>query len=354
MKIPAYLESFIPRPRVRADKFRPKLPIKRIIVFVRLPSPTFDYYLARRIGGAGMPAADVVDIAGDALPNLDADGAFVIFCRYANRASLDWVKLNVNLLAGVGLFIDDDLAAWLTSPGVPIGYRAYLVHNGVLPLIRLNRYLDCLWTSTAALARSIGEERAIVLPPVPRPSDFASDCRERPAGPLRIVFLAEYHGVEHQFLLPVVAKVLERRPEVKIEVTESQRYASEWRKLPGVTVSPFKPWPEFRAYTAANPADIALVPLLPDRINVARAATKRIDVARMRAAGVFSRSSVFENDTTRGEIFLPNDRDAWVEEIVRLIDDPVLRAGASAATRLAVEQLAAAAADIPGLGVKTA
>ena len=123
MKIPAFFDSLIPRPRLRADKFRLKRPIKRIIVFARMPSPTFDYFLASRIGGAGMPAADVVDIAGGALPKLDPHGAFVIFCRYANRASLDWVKRNANLLAGVGLFIDDDLAAWLTSPDVPIGYR---------------------------------------------------------------------------------------------------------------------------------------------------------------------------------------------------------------------------------------
>jgi hypothetical protein len=161
--------------------------------------------------------------------------------------------------------------------------------------------------------------------------------------------MAEYHSAEHRFLLPVVAKVLERRPEVKIEVTESQRYASEWRKLPGVTVSPFRPWPEFRAYTAANPADIALVPLLPDRINAGRSATKRIDIARMAAAGLFSRSSVFEGDAEPGEIFLPNERDAWVDGIIRLIDDPALRARASAATRLAVERLAAAATGFPGL-----
>ena len=137
---------------------------------------------------------------------------------------------------------------------------------------------------------------------------------------------------------------------MQIVVTKSQRYALEWRKLPGVTVSPFRPWPEFRAYTAANPADIALVPLLPERINVARAATKQIDVARMGAAGVFSRSSVFEDDAEPGEIFLPNDQDAWVDGIVRLIDDPALRALAAAATRLAVERLAAAAVSFPGLG----
>ncbi len=296
-----------------------------------------------------MPPAIVVDISGGALPNIDSDGAFVIFCRYANHASLNWVKRNASLLAGVGLFIDDDLAAWLTGPDVPIGYRLYLVHHGVLPLFRLNRYLDRIWTSTAALARSIGEERAVVLPPAPRPSDFASESRERSAGPVRIVFKAEYHGAEHRFLLPVVAKVLERRPEVRIAVTESQRYASQWRKLPGVTVSPFRPWPEFRAFTAANPADIALVPLLPDRINVARAPTKRIDVARMGAAGVFSRSSVFDDGAEPGEIFLPNDRDAWVEGIVRLTDDAALRARAAAATRLVVERLATAAASFPGL-----
>jgi hypothetical protein len=349
MRTPAYFDQLIPRPRLRADKFQQSKPIKRIIVFARLPTPTFDYFLAKRVSAPGMPAADIVDLTSGELPELNPQDAFVNFCRDANCASLKWLKANSKHFVGVGLFIDDDIAAWLTAPDVPIRYRLYLAQNGILPLFRLNRYLDCIWTSSAALARSIGEERAVVLSPAPRRSDFSSDNRDRPAGPIRIVFFAEYHGAEHRFLLPVVAKVLEQRPDVAIEVTESRQFARAWRELRGVTISQFRPWPEFRAYTAANPADIALVPLLPSRINMSRSATKRMDVARMGAAGVYSRLSVFEEDAEPGEVFVPNDADAWTEVIIRLIDDPVFRAEASCATQIAVERLESIPACLPGL-----
>ena len=349
MKIPAFFDSLIPRPRVGADSFRPKRPIKRIIVFVRMPIRRSTIF-----SRAESAAQECRQRMSWTLPaarcQMDPDGAFVIFCRYANHASLDWVKHNANRLAGVGLFIDDDLAAWLTSPDVPVGYRFYLAHHGVLPLFRLNRYLDCVWTSTAALARSIGEEHAIVLPPAPRASDFASDRRERDAGPIRIVFKAEYHSAEHQFLLPVVAKVLERRPEVKISVTEisticvgvaqtARCYGFAIQAMAGVSRL-------YRRQSGRHRAG-AVVAGSDQRSAVGNQAHRYCPYGCSRS---FSRSSVFEDDAEPGEIFLPNDRDAWVDGIVRLIDDPALRTRAAAATRLAVERLAAAAVSFPGLG----
>jgi hypothetical protein len=350
MKIPAYVDKWIPRPRVQAGKLPPVRPIKRFVVFVRLPSPTFDYFLAKRLDAQKtLPPAEILDIAGTAVPEIDPDGVFAIFCRYASRSSLNWVEAHAKRLAGVGLFIDDDLAAWVVAADAPIGYRLFLARHGLLPLPRLNRHLDRVWTATKALARSIGDDRAIVLPPAPRPVDFAAVPGERAAGPIRIAFFAEFHASEHRFLLPIMAKVLQRRSQAQFEVTDSKSFSPRWRKLPRVVVSPFRPWPEFRVYTAANPADIALVPLMPSRVNLARSPTKRIDVARMGAAGIFSQSSSFEQDAEPGELFLPNDQEAWVEGIVRLIDDAALRARAAGATRLVVERLAAAPADFPGL-----
>jgi hypothetical protein len=74
-----------------------------------------------------------------------------------------------------------------------------------------------------------------------------------------------------------------------------------------------------------------------------------MDVARMGAAGVYSRLSVFEEDAEPGEVFVPNDADAWTEVIIRLIDDPVFRAQASCATQIAVERLESIPACLPGL-----
>ena len=78
MTILTYFDQFIPRPRLRVDH-KIKGPIKKIIVFARLPSPTFDYFLAGRIAAAGMPVAEVVDLASGDLPGPDPNGALVFF-----------------------------------------------------------------------------------------------------------------------------------------------------------------------------------------------------------------------------------------------------------------------------------
>jgi hypothetical protein len=284
-----------------------------------------------------------------ALPALQANGSFALFCRYADRKSLNWVAANAHQLSGTGLFLDDDIAAWLADAEVPFGHKLYLLRYGVLPLRRLNRHLDRIWVSTAELGAALGEAPAGVLPARPIPADFKPQATLRDPGPIRIVFFAEYHSSEHQFLLPVVERVAAARPNIIFEVTESAAYAAQWRKLPRVTVSPFRPWPEFRSYTARTGADIALVPLLPDPINRSRAPTKRIDVARLGATGLFSEASCFAAGADAGEIFLPHDQTAWANAILRLADDAELRRRGADATRDVVQRLATASSSIPGL-----
>jgi hypothetical protein len=292
---------------------------------------------------------EIVDLASGQRPVSDPDGAFVIFCRYATPASLRWLAMNQRRLAGAGLMIDDDLAAWINARDTPLGYRLFLLRYGILPLLWLNRRLSHLWVGTPALAEAIGEANAVPLLPAPRRHDFTPTHPSRPDGPVRIVFFAEYHDREHQFLLPVIARIRQLRPQVQIEVTGTPAYADRWREIPGVEVTPFRPWPDFRAYTAGCPADIALVPLFPGRINTARSATKRIDVARMSAAGVYSRGSVFEATGNGDDIFVPNRESVWVDRLVRLIDDPADRDRARAATRRIVEEWHRCGAELQGV-----
>jgi hypothetical protein len=337
----------IARPRLHKHKWQRRKP-ERIVVFARMPSPTYDYYLRSRLEEAELPHV-VVDMTEKALPALQAGGSFALFCRYADRKSLNWIEANAHELSGVGLFLDDDIAAWLADAEVPFGHKLYLLRYGVLPLRRLNRHLDRIWVSTAELGNALGGPSAVVLPPRPVPADFKPQATPRASGPIRIVFFAEYHSSEHQFLLPVVERVVAARPNVVFEVTESAAYAAQWRTLPRVTVSPFRPWPEFRSYTAQTGADIALVPLLPDPINRSRAPTKRIDLARLGAAGLFSDASCFAAGANAEEIFLPHDQTAWTDAILRLADDAELRRRAADATRDVVERLAATPSSIPGL-----
>jgi hypothetical protein len=340
------LSSLIPRPRLgRRNLHRSN--VERIVVFARMPSPTYDYFLKSRLEAADFPYV-TVDMTAHECPAHQARGSFVLFCRYADRKSLKWVEEKIGDLSGVGLFLDDDMAAWLTDPEVPHAHKFYLLRHGVLHIPRLNRHLDHVWVSTPELGAALGSP-AVVLPPRPLRSDFARSSPIRPSDPIRMVFFAEYHSSEHQFLLPIVERVVTARPNVVFEVTESAVFAAQWRRLPRVTSSPFRPWPEFRAYTAEAGADIALVPLLPSPINRSRAPTKRIDLARLGAAGLFSKESCFVAGSHENEIFLPHDETAWVEAIMRLVDDAALRRRAAAATRDVVERLAAASPDIPGL-----
>src|SRR5690606_20985699 len=152
---------------------------------------------------SGRPPLEIVDLVAGQSPVCDPDGAFVIFCRYANPACLQWVWRNRERLAGVGLMIDDDLAAWITARRTPVGYRLFLLQHGVLPLLRLNRWLSHLWVGTPGLAEAIGEPHAVSLLPAPRLNDFMPTFSTRPDAPVRIVFFAEYHDCEHEFLLPV-------------------------------------------------------------------------------------------------------------------------------------------------------
>ncbi len=92
------------------------------------------------------------------------------------------------------------------------------------------------------------------------------------------------------------------------------------------------------------------MPLLRSRANRARAGTKRIDVARLGGAGVFSASPAYGSGEGSDEVIIPNRRRLWIAAILTLIDDAEARAKAAAATRRAVEAMAAEAArGIPEL-----
>lgn len=340
----------LPRPVALSDRVvgESGLAAKRVVVFARLPNPSVDYYLRARLSAPGMPPAEIHDIRNADVTALDPDGAFVIICRYATRHVLKWVDRHSRRLAGVGYFTDDDIGAVVTGSEAKIGYRLFLYQRALAPLRRLNRHIDVVWTATPALAEALGNDRIRVLSPAPPASIWrkAADGIEaiadgnRPSKDVRIVYHATgIHLREHVFLAPIVAEVLRRRPSVRFEVTADNRAREYWADLPRVSVVAPSSWDEYLDRTSRERADIALVPLLASRANRVRAGTKRIDVARLGAAGVFSRSDAYGEHDGLGEIILENQPETWVATILRLVDDAELRRSVAFATRIKVEEM---------------
>ena len=348
------IERMLPRPAVTGGAF-PRRPITRVVVFGRLPNPTIDYYLVARLRAAGMPPAQIVDIRDVHLGTIEPVGTLVVICRYATRPVVTWIERHSSVLAGVALFIDDDIGAVITGSEAKLGYRVFLYHRALGPLRRLNRYLDMVWVSTPALAEALSEAKAQVLPPAPPEEIWRGSAETEPTDGSGAVFIVYHatavHTKEHRFLRPIIEEILRIRPQATFEVTADDRTASIWADLERVHVVPPSSWEVFLARTTQQRADIALVPLLKSRANETRAGTKRIDVVRLRAAGIFSASPAYGVPDDSAELRLPNRRKVWIETILRLIDDPRARAEAAAASRhLVVAASAAADRGLPGLG----
>ena len=333
----------LPRPRLRAGADgRAREPVRRILAAGVYPSPTADYYREARYPAHGVPVIRR-DVRLSGCDDVPGDGTFVVICRYAGPDLLDWLDANASQIAGVALFLDDDIPAMVTEPGAGIDYRVYAAGFGLFPLRRLSRHLDAVWVSTPALAPRHAPSRRPAQPPRARQAEWQPQSAGAQMGPVRIAYFAKidiHHGGESAFVRAVWQRIAALRPEARLEIAASGRHAGPWRELPGVTILPPMEWDDFRAVTAARGADIALVPMLPSLVNDVRAATKRIDVARLGAAGVFSASPAYGE----GEMHLPNDVEAWVAAVLRLVDDAALR------RRLALDTLRRVAADADAAG----
>jgi len=349
--------QLLPKPKLDCDaSARRDAPIQRIVVFARLPNPTIDYYLTARLAAPGMPPSQIVDIRDPTLPAIEAEGTFVIVCRYASRRMVTWIDRNAGRLAGVGFFTDDNIGAVITGSEAGIGYRLFLYQRGLAPLRRLNRHIDVVWVPTPALAEAFGGDTVRLLPPAPDRQTWESVAAlvhpcDRAEGPIRIVYHAtSVHRREHTFLAPVIDEVLRARPNVVFEVTADERASRVWEGKERVTVLRPTSWVEYLERTLRDRADIAVVPLLPSRANHVRAGTKRIDVVRMGAAGVFSQSAAYGDIDDSGEVRLPNRRKVWVQTLLRLIDNAELRGEVALASRRLVEAMTELAeAGIPEL-----
>ncbi|WP_426123874.1 hypothetical protein [Pararhizobium sp. PWRC1-1] len=327
----------LPTPQLRAGATGgPRTAVRRIILIGRHPNPTSDYYFAARLAAPGMPPHQMVDIKSNDFSSLDAEGAFVILCRYASATALKWIEQERSKLAGVGLFLDDDIPGIVTGREAAIGYRLSLLLLGLMPLRRLNRHLDIVWASTPKLADRLKSANARVLPPAP-PASLWNGPHPNASGHEDQLLIA-YHATaihvdEHRFLQPIIKDVLAARPHARFEVFAGKASAYLWQGMDRVVFRQQVSWSDYLAEALTRRIDIMLVPLGSSRVNDCRSATKRIDVARAGAAGIFSISEAYGSADDSGEIRLPLDATVWRNTLITLIDEPAKRRAAAQATR---------------------
>lgn len=331
------------------------------MILSKHPNPTFSYYLEERIKAIDSIPVHVKGL-DDSLQDVDPRGLFVVICRYIKPAQLAWLEKKRNELAGVALFIDDDIASVFVGNEANWFYKFRLFRLAIWPVRRLNRILSEVWVSTDGLAKALPQGGAAtrILPPFPPRYGPNRQERKPDGNTLTMIYHATgVHRLEHEFLVPIVKVALERHPNLNFEVFSDRKIAQLWHEAGiaegRITVRTALPWIDYLKETSLQEVDIALVPLLDGRTNSSRSGTKRIDVSRCGAAAIFSHCAVYQRHAVDGELHVKNTEGAWLQAIDALALDAGRRARARQATALSVEKMRdATSLALPALSLHAA
>lgn len=328
-----------------APSGRLRRPIERIIVVQAGPNPSVDYYLRPRLAIGSVPFR-ICDIGeanrfGDDAP---WSGTLILFCRYLSGEWLALVERHRAVLAGVAMFVDDDIDALAADWTVPLWYRLRLILRHLRYRSDVRRHLDLLLVSNPRIVDRHHGASFAQLGPIAGQADFPSATLRD--GPFRVAFHAtSVHRREHVWLREVLRRVLDRQSDLQVEIVATPAMSLLWRGLSCIrTVAP-APWSEFRESTRAMGADLLLAPLLPSPANAARAPTKRIDALRLGAAILVNEASIYRPtaDEAKLGMCVELERALWVEAIVQLARDPERLSQLRQLNRTRVEQWTAAA-----------
>ena len=324
-------------------------PFRRLIVIIDGPNPSFSYYFASRLERQPEVPAHIFNLA-DTPAHIEPsvfDGALVVFCRYANTRWLHFLHGIRIHLAGVALFLDDDIPALCRDRTVPLPSRLRLWWKGPSQWPRLTPLLGRIIVSTPMLAERFAEAAPLILPPIAGTMDVQPPPDR--TGPLRIGYHATTsHLAEHRMLAPILGTVLAAEPDCTMDVIASGRAARLWRGDDRVRILPPRPWPQYRAETAQHGPHILLAPLLPTPANLARAATKRIDAARAGAALLVSEAAIYHPSAEEHALGMlaPLSPAAWEAAILALCREPERRSRLATLNRTHVLAAREAAAKL--------
>jgi hypothetical protein len=352
--------GFLGRSLRRAGRWKPLLAngpegrtARHFIVVIARENPSFDYYLRPRLEAAAPHVSfETAELASDpalVLGRSAAQGSYVVLCRYASRAWIRELALRRGALAGVALFLDDDVEAVIDDPSAPISYRLDLFRRHMAHRAGLAAVLDRVYVSTQHLARRYDLAHPVVMGPTPSAADQPTEAHE---GARRVCFhVTGAHRAEVDWILPVLSAVARRRPDLQVEAI-ADASGCAWRTPAGVVLRPLVAWPQYRRETRSLGASVLLVPLLDNAANRARSPTKRIDAHRMGAVMLTNADAVYAPtvEEQADGMIVPLAHDAWVERILELVDTPdrLVRLRAFNARLLDAWRVAASLDPLPG------
>lgn len=214
----------------------------------------------------------------------------------------------------VAYFMDDDLMDRGAQAGLPLRYRLKIERYACLRRSAIESLCNDFWVSTPYLAEKYRAWNPSVLPAyAPLAETAVSICYHGTAS----------HAAEQEWLHALVQQLQARSQCTQFSIVGDARLNRRFRSIPRVSVLHPMSWPAYLAHTSAYPCDIALAPLLPGAFNAARGATKILDFVRMGAAGIFADTAPY-NAVIRHNVdglLLPMQHDAWLENILALVDD---------------------------------
>jgi len=302
-----------------------------VVVIENRRMPSTDYFVMPHVARFGVP----VTVVAGTEPLFDAQvlapGSLVVFVRYIESRWAQAVSAVRDQLAGVALFMDDDLLDWGALSGLPMRYR-YKIWRLTL---RRKKWLQGmkagLWVSTEYLATKYAAFHPTVVSAAPPPEVLS------PSPAVRVF----YHGTashadEIRWLAPIVRKVQEQSHDTFFEIFGRAGVNRAFRDIPRTAVLHPMSWPNYYAYSSLGGLHIGLAPLLPGRFNAGRSGTKFFDFVRCGAVGVFSDAPPYAGFVRHGVdgLLVRNEPDAWVDAILNLAQD-----------REARERMAQAAAE---------
>ena len=286
-----------------------------VVVIEHGRMPSTDYFIRPYVEALGVPVG-VVDSAG---PLVDADavavGALVVFVRYVEPRWAKAIEATRDHLAGVALFIDDDLLDWRALSGLPIRYRYKIWRLTLQRRSWLQRVKAGLWVSTKYLANKYSSLNAVLVSAA-APQEILS----KRSG-IRIFYHGTAsHAAEISWLAPIMRKVQGRCDDTFFEIFGGSDVNHMYRGIPRTSVLHPMSWPNYQSYTSLGGLDIGLAPLLPGRFSAGRSSTKFLDFVRCGAVGIYSDVAPYAGFVRHGVdgILVRNEPETWVEAIVSL------------------------------------
>jgi len=277
-------------------------------------SPSGDYLLMPWLARLGLPVVRA-DVRRAPREGELRRGDLVVVCRYVPPSWRRPLEKRRPQLAGLVYFMDDDLLDAAAHATLAAPYAKKLATLAASQRRWLESTVDAWWVSTAALAAKYERLQPTVIPLAPPPALL--DMRAA----VRIVYHGTAsHAAEIAWLHDVIAGVQERCPHTHFALFGDHAVNRRWRDLPRVAILHPMRWDSYLAFTASQPADIGLAPLLPGAFNAARGAVKFYDYARMGAAGVYTDTAPYRGFVRDGVdgLLLPNEPARWIDTIAEL------------------------------------